>query len=101
MTQVVVIGAGMGGLVAAVEAARAGFDVTLIEKADAPGGKIRTINAGGLAIDAGPTAFPIKQVFDELFARSGPTFTYTVNSEKLTDRARHSWRDGTRRRLIV
>jgi 1-hydroxycarotenoid 3,4-desaturase len=101
MTQIVVIGAGMGGLVAAVEAARAGFDVTLIEKADAPGGKIRTINAGGQAIDAGPTVFTMKPVFDELFARSGQTFDSVVKSEKLNVLARHFWPDGSRLDLFA
>ncbi len=101
MTKTIVIGAGMGGLVAALEAARAGFDVTLIEKAQAPGGKIRTIIAGEHAIDAGPTVFTMKRVFDDLFARSGRSFDAAVKSEKLSVLARHFWPDGSRLDLFA
>lgn len=96
MTKIIVIGAGMGGLVAAVEAARFGFDVTVVEQALAPGGKIRTLTTGGQAIDAGPTVFTMKPVFDALFARSGRSFDDAVQCAKLDVLARHFWPDGSR-----
>lgn len=95
MTRVAIIGAGIGGLVAAAEAARAGFDVTLVEKASQPGGKIRSVTVDGAAIDAGPTVFTMKPVFDDLFARHGRTFDDAVKTEKLHTLARHFWPDGS------
>jgi len=69
--RVVVIGAGMAGLVSALELARQGLDVTVIEAADAPGGKIRQIQVDGAPIDSGPTVFTMRWVFDEIFAAAG------------------------------
>ena len=43
----VVIGAGIGGLSAAAQLAAAGLDVTVLERADAPGGKLREVTAEG------------------------------------------------------
>ncbi|MCK6588232.1 MAG: NAD(P)/FAD-dependent oxidoreductase, partial [Polyangiaceae bacterium] len=57
---IVVIGAGIGGLVASAELARRGADVVVIEKAPHIGGKMRRIHAGGKAIDAGPTVFTMR-----------------------------------------
>ncbi len=45
--RVVVIGAGIGGLVSALLLATRGFDVTVLERAQSPGGKMREIEAGG------------------------------------------------------
>ena len=61
--RVVIIGAGIGGLAAAVELSARGFDVTLLERAQTPGGKMREVEAGGLHIDAGPTVFTMRWVF--------------------------------------
>ena len=95
MTKLVVIGAGIGGLVAACEAARLGYDVTLIEKETFVGGKVRTLSIDGVAIDAGPTVFTMKAVFDDVFARSGLSFDDYVETERLDILARHFWPDGT------
>ena len=55
--RVVVIGAGVAGLVAALELAARGVQVTVLEKAATPGGKLREIRIGNARIDAGPTVF--------------------------------------------
>ena len=101
MTKVVIIGAGIGGLVAAIESARAGFDVVLVEKENHVGGKIRTMKAGAAAIDAGPTVFTMKPVFDDLFARCGANFDDVVQTEKLDTLARHFWPDGSQLDLFA
>ena len=54
MVRVVIIGAGVGGLAAALRLAAQGLDVTVIEAAGAPGGKMRVATAGDARIDAGP-----------------------------------------------
>jgi len=51
--RVIVVGAGMGGLSAAIDLAARGVPVTLIERASAPGGKMRTLDVGGAAIMRG------------------------------------------------
>ena len=56
-TRVVVIGAGIGGLVAAREIAKLGIGVTLVDAADAPGGAIRSARVAGLTLDLGAESF--------------------------------------------
>ena len=70
--QVVVIGAGIGGLASAVLLASRGASVTLVEKDSHAGGKVRRQEVGGLAIDAGPTVFTCKDVFEAIFAEVRP-----------------------------
>ncbi|MFB6262510.1 MAG: phytoene desaturase family protein [Bradymonadaceae bacterium] len=60
-----VVGAGMGGLAAAISLAARGCDVTVWERADQPGGKVGQSQADGVAFDTGPS------VLDELFAAAG------------------------------
>jgi phytoene desaturase len=52
---VVVVGAGLGGLSAALRLAGAGRSVTVLERADVPGGRAGLWREGGYAIDTGPT----------------------------------------------
>ena len=52
--RILVVGAGIGGLVAALDLAVAGRDVLVLEQAAAPGGKMRQVAVGGKQIDAGP-----------------------------------------------
>lgn len=51
---VVVVGAGMGGLSAAIALAARGFRVTVYEKLDRPGGKMGEVRLGGFRWDTGP-----------------------------------------------
>ena len=53
---VVIVGAGMGGLAAAADLARRGAQVTVCERAAAPGGKMRQVPAGTALVDGGATA---------------------------------------------
>jgi len=93
--RVVVVGAGMAGLVSALELARQGLDVTVIEAADAPGGKIRQIQVDGAPIDSGPTVFTMRWVFDEIFAAAGTSLEAELSITALPILARHFWSDGS------
>ena len=87
---VVVIGAGIGGLVAAAELARQGCAVTLLEKETGPGGKIRQ------QVVAGPTVLTMRWIFDEIFADAGTTFDAHLVLRQAEILARHAW-SGTER----
>lgn len=54
---VVVVGGGIGGLIAARECAKVGMRVTLIEAAEAPGGAVRRTELGGVVVDAGAESY--------------------------------------------
>jgi 1-hydroxycarotenoid 3,4-desaturase len=95
--RVVVIGAGIGGLVAALLLALRGFRVTVIEKETAPGGKIRQVAVGGGApVCAGPTVFTLREVFDELFAAAGANLEDHVRLRRADILARHGWEGESR-----
>lgn len=89
-----VIGAGAGGLAAAIELARAGAAVTVLERAAVPGGKMRSLNIAGQAVDAGPTVFTMRWVFDGLFAGSGTDLDTALELHTPEILARHYWRSG-------
>jgi 1-hydroxycarotenoid 3,4-desaturase len=92
--RVIVIGAGIGGLVAALLLATRGYAVTVIERAAAPGGKLREVEAGGRRLDAGPTVFTMRWVFDEIFNEAGASLDALVRIERAQILARHAWSDG-------
>ncbi|MEO7432739.1 MAG: 1-hydroxycarotenoid 3,4-desaturase CrtD [Dokdonella sp.] len=94
--RVVVIGAGIGGLAAALELAASGADVTVLERASGPGGKMRTVDVGGAGIDAGPTVFTMRWVFEALFESVGLDFADVVHLDAAQTLARHAWCDGSR-----
>jgi len=95
--QVVVVGAGIGGLVSALSLACRGLPVTVVEAADGPGGKMRQVQVAGAAIDAGPTVFTMRWVFDQILAEAGTTLEQVLRIEPLSVLARHAWRGHAQR----
>lgn len=89
--RVTVIGAGVGGLVTAIDLARQGMEVTVVEKAKGPGGKMREVGVAGTRIDGGPTLFTMTWVFEELFADAGASFGDYLTLRKAEVLARHAW----------
>ena len=69
MKKIVVVGAGLGGLTAAALLAKAGHDVTVLEKNSWIGGKSRRIEVAGQRIDTGPSLVTFPAVLEELFER--------------------------------
>ena len=69
MKKIVIVGAGLGGLSAAALLAKAGHDVTVLEKNSWIGGKSRRIEVAGQRIDTGPSLVTFPAVLDELFSR--------------------------------
>lgn len=91
-----VIGAGLGGLACAVSLASRGVAVTVLERAAAPGGKMRQVEVDGRAVDSGPTVLTMRGVFEELFESAGERLSDHVSLERAEVIARHAWDDGAR-----
>lgn len=94
--RVVVVGGGVGGLAAAADLARQGLDVTLLERAATVGGKLRQVAAGGHWIDAGPTVFTMRWVFEGLFGDAGVRLEDELGLQPVGVLARHAWGSGGR-----
>lgn len=96
MAQVIVIGAGMGGLAAAIRLRVAGHEVDVLEANAYAGGKLSVIEAGGYRFDAGPSLFTQPGYHADLFALAGKRpedyFTY----RRLSEVCHYFWADGTR-----
>ena len=88
---VVIVGAGVGGLVSALLLAAKGIRVTLLEMADTPGGKMRQVMVGGSPIDSGPTVFTMKWVFENIFNQVGCSLNEVLRLQPLDILARHAW----------
>jgi 1-hydroxycarotenoid 3,4-desaturase len=97
----VIIGAGIGGLSAAIALAAKGEQVVVLEKQAGPGGKMRPEIVGGLAFDTGPTVFTMRWVFEELFGLAGQDFSRAVDAKPLETLARHGWSGGARLDLFA
>ncbi len=69
--KVIVIGSGFSGLSAATCLAQRGYDVTVLEKNEQPGGRARKFEAEGFLFDMGPSWYWMPDVFEDYFARFG------------------------------
>lgn len=94
--RVAIIGGGIGGLTAALLLAARGLDVTVFERAATIGGKMRETVIDGRAIDAGPTVFTMRWVFDEILAQAGAALEDHLTLRQAGILARHAW-DATAR----
>ncbi|MEN9888779.1 MAG: Hydroxyneurosporene desaturase [Pseudomonadota bacterium] len=97
----VVIGAGVGGLVAALRLAHQGQQVTVLDSALQPGGKIHTQQVGEALIDSGPTVFTMRWVFDEILRTLGTRLDQHLRLTPLSVLARHFWDDGSQLDLFA
>lgn len=94
--RVVIVGAGMGGLVSALQLARQGLAVTVVESGHGPGGKVHQRWVQGRGIDSGPTVFTMRWIFDRIFESVGTTLEAELQISPLPILARHFWEDGSR-----
>jgi phytoene desaturase len=91
---VAIVGAGPGGLTAGMLLAHHGFDVTIFEKNDVPGGRNSQLTLeGGYRFDLGPTFLMMKHVLDEVFAETGRSSSDYLSFTKLSPMYRLSFAD--------
>ena len=93
--RIVVIGAGLGGLAAAIRLRARGHDVQIVEKGDQAGGRARVFRQDGFTFDAGPTIITAPQLIEELFALSGRRLDDHVRLRRVDPFYRVRFHDGT------
>ena len=94
--KVAIVGAGPGGLAAAINLAGMGLSVTVVEKEPVPGGRMRGIDLGAYRLDTGPTILQLPQVLGALFERAGKRLADYVTLQRVEPNTRiHFW-DGTK-----
>ncbi len=92
--KVIVIGAGFAGLSAAAFMARAGWDVTVLEKHPIPGGRARQMVSDGFTFDMGPSWYWMPDVFERFFASFGKKVSDYYELIRLDPSYRIYWSDG-------
>ncbi len=92
----IVIGAGLGGLAAAMRLGAKGYDVTVLDKLDRVGGRGSSITQDGHRFDLGPTIVTVPQVFEDLWAECGRDFRADVDLRALEPFYEIRWPDGTK-----
>jgi 1-hydroxycarotenoid 3,4-desaturase len=99
--EIVVVGAGVGGLSAALSLAGTGACVTVVEAQECAGGKLRSLDVSGAAIDSGPTVLTMPNVFKGLFEQAGLHLSNYVTVRPSRCLARHFWPDGSQLDLFA
>ncbi len=92
---VVVIGAGMGGMATAARLAKKGYRVQVFEASDRHGGKCRTEWINGYAFDTGPSLLTLPAVYRDLFQRTGDVLGRVVELKPVDPSFDYRFHDGT------
>ncbi|NLR90574.1 1-hydroxycarotenoid 3,4-desaturase CrtD [Flammeovirga agarivorans] len=114
MKKAIIIGAGIGGVSAALRINKLGYKVTVLEGTDNVGGKLKDFNLGGYRFDRGPSLFTLPHLVEELFSlyhkktedyftyishdvatkyffADGATFTGYTDTQKFSDEVKEIW----------
>ena len=90
-----IIGAGLGGLSAALHLAGAGREVIVLEREDEPGGLAGVLRDGGYTFDTGPTVLTMPSVLDEALGAVGESLDDWVTLRRLDPAYRAKFADGS------
>ena len=91
---IIVIGAGLGGLSAAIRLANSGARVSVYERLDRPGGKMGERRQGEFRWDTGPSVITMRPVYEQLFREAGRDLNDYVQLKPLEPITRYFWPDG-------
>ncbi|MEL6169410.1 MAG: phytoene desaturase [Pseudomonadota bacterium] len=91
----IVVGAGLGGLAAAMRLGAKGYRVTVFDRLDRPGGRGSSITQDGHRFDLGPTIITVPQVYEKLWAACGRDFRADVDLRPLDPFYTIRWPDGS------
>jgi phytoene desaturase len=91
----VVVGAGFGGLAAAIRLGARGYRVTLVDRLDQPGGRARVFEQDGFTFDAGPTVVTAPFLLEELWSLAGREMEDDVDLVRVDPFYRIRFDDGT------
>jgi phytoene desaturase len=94
MKKVVLIGSGFAGMSAACFMAKAGWDVTVLEKNSMPGGRARQLKADGFTFDMGPSWYWMPDVFEHFFNCFGKNVSDYYQLQRLDPSYRVYWPTG-------
>ncbi len=92
--KIAVIGSGFGGLAAAIRLQALGFNVTIFEARDKPGGRAYVYEQDGFTFDAGPTVITAPHCLEELWSITGETMADDIELLPVTPAYRLLWSDG-------
>lgn len=92
--EVLIVGAGIGGLAAALALAARGVPVRVLDAADRPGGKAGIVEVDGVAVETGPSVLTLPEVFGRVFARAGLRLQDVVGLRRLDPGFRYRYADG-------
>lgn len=95
MSRVAVVGAGLAGLTAACHLAGRGHDVTVLERADQPGGRAGRLERDGHSFDTGPTVLTMRALLEETFAAAGVSMDDLLTMQRLDPAYRACFADGS------
>jgi phytoene desaturase len=92
--EVLVVGAGVGGLAAALALAARGLAVRVLEAGPRPGGKAGTVELDGIRVETGPSVLTLPGVFADVFARAGLRLADVIELRRLDPGFRYRYSDG-------
>ena len=93
--RVVVVGAGLGGLAAAIRLAASGRDVTVLERENHPGGRAGRLAIDGYDFDTGPTVLTMPELIEDLFGTVGENLSDWLTLDRLDPAYRAHFADGS------
>ncbi|PKL81231.1 MAG: phytoene desaturase [Ignavibacteriae bacterium HGW-Ignavibacteriae-4] len=93
--KIIVIGAGISGLSAASYLAQFGYDVTLLEKNNYTGGRIRLHKEDGFTFDMGPSWYWMPDIFEKFYNDFGHTTSDFYKLKRIDPSYKIFWDDNT------
>ena len=93
--RVVIVGAGLSGLSAALQLAGRGRAVTVVERGEHPGGRVGRADIGGYRIDTGPTVLTMPDIIDDAFAAVGRSLAECLPIDPVAPAYHASFADGS------